>query len=72
MHCCLLDLNQTNDKWLVITAHVRIPVDMLGSKDTSSVAHSQINMSFQVSDKRFLSYECVHAKNTHLDRKSVV
>ena len=51
---CLLDFNQTNDKWLIITAHVRIPVDMIGSNSTNSTAHPLINMPFHLSHKGFL------------------
>ena len=32
MHRCLLDLKKTNNKWPVITVHVRIPVGMIDSK----------------------------------------
>ena len=53
MHWCLMDFKQTNDKWLVITAHVIIPVDMIGSKDTNLMAHPQINMPFHRSHKAF-------------------
>ena len=53
MHRCLLDLKKTNNKWPVITVHVRIPVGMIGSKDTNVTTHPQMNMPFHLSHKGF-------------------
>ena len=50
----MLDLNQTDDKLLVITAHDRIPVDMIGSKDKNSTTHPQMNMLAHLSHESFL------------------
>lgn len=64
MHIRLFDLNQTNEKWLVITAHVRIAVDIIGSKDTGRCNPSLPNPATSL-NKHNTSAPGIHVTNLY-------